>query len=221
MLRQNLDMDADRQLTDELLLGASLPLPDLSRGRDRLMAEVRRCRTSREERPAMRFSLSRKSFAFAAAGLLAVGAIGTVGTSGGVSDVAGNVGDVLAALNVTDRTPDVADEHIDAIEQPDGAPDGAGSSGLDEHANDNASEGADNADDGINNSSASETGLDNAADNASEGSGNADAEHGSGDLPDPADGALEEVDPGPPADSPAEEHTDLPEQAGDPPVPFD
>jgi hypothetical protein len=203
----------------ERLFATPTPVPeaDLSRGQERLMAALWHARTSvKGERPAMHISLSRKGFAFASAGLLAVGAVGTVGASGGVSDAAGNVGDVLAALHVTDRTPDVADEHIDAIEQPD-APSGHEQAGEpSENANDNASEGADNADDGIGNSSASENGLDHAAENASEGSGNADSEHGPTALPTQAigDGNSE---PGVPDNANVPPDVDLPDDATDPP----
>ena len=52
-----------------------------------------------------------------------------------------------------------------------------------EDANDNASDGAANADDGINNSNASDAGLEHASDDAAEGAGNAEGEHGPEALP--------------------------------------
>ena len=77
----------------------------------------------------LRHLLNKRTIATAGAALILVGAAATVGAAGGVSDVAGNVEDVLDALHITDRTSVVAGEHIDAIEQPDvagGQPDGLG-----------------------------------------------------------------------------------------------
>ena len=77
----------------------------------------------------LRQLLSKRTIAVAGAAIILVGAAATVGAAGGVSEVAGNVEDVLDALQITDRTPVVANEHIDAIEQPDiagGQPDGLG-----------------------------------------------------------------------------------------------
>ena len=88
-----------------------VPEADLSRGETLLLAAVRHARGAaiEKERRSMRFNFfNKRGFAFAVAGALALGTVGAVGASGGVSDVAGNVGDVLAALNVTDRTPDAA-----------------------------------------------------------------------------------------------------------------
>lgn len=240
--RRTTDMSDDTALIERLLAaGQSVQPGHAEEGRERLLRAVAQRRaTSRpwkERTPVFDLLLGKKRLAFIAAGVLAVGAAGAVGASGGVSDAAGNVNDVLAALNITDKTPDVADEHIDAIEQPGGAEDADAS--VNESANENASEGADNADDGINNSNASDEGLDHAADNASEGAGNADAasdglpeqadERADGapgteganvpDLPDAADDALDDVDPGVPADAPADDHADLPDEANDPPVP--
>jgi hypothetical protein len=207
-------------------LRATLPVvpeTDLWRGEAKLLAAVRRCRDARtelsKEQRSMRFAFSKKAFALTAAGVLALGAAGAVGASGGVSDAAGNVGDVLAALHVTDRTPDVADEHIDAIEQPNGEP-GAQDG---EQANDNAAEGADNADDGINNSNASDNGLDHAADNAFEGAGNAEGEHGLGALPHQADEHADDaganaadIEPGVSDNANVPPDVDLPDQALEP-----
>lgn len=51
------------------------------------------------------------SLAAVGAGVLLVGGTIGVGASGGVSEFASNVSDVLVALNITDCTPDQADEH--------------------------------------------------------------------------------------------------------------
>jgi hypothetical protein len=119
-------------------------------------------------------------------GLLATLAAGGVAAaSAGVSDVAGDVSGVLSALEITDRTPDAADEHIDAISKPDTPAGGGQSNGPDDNANDNAEEGAENANDGIGNSQASEQGLDHANDNAFDGSSN--AEDGAANRSDVAD----------------------------------
>ena len=217
------DSAGDDALIEKLLATPTpFPEPDLWRSEARLLAEVRRCQQARagarKERRGMPFVLTRKGFTLAAAGVLALGAASTAGASGGVSDAAGNVGDVLAALHVTDRTPDAADEHIDAIEQPDGQ---SGAQG--DEANGNASEGAENADDGINNSNASDEGLDHAADNASEGAGNADGEHGPSALPTQANEHTEDgaessnVEPGVSDNSSVPPDVELPDEATDPP----
>lgn len=213
------DTSGDAALIERLQsAGLSLQPGHVEESRERLFLAVAQQRAASrpvKERAVFDLLLGKKRLALVAADVLAIGAVGAVGASGGVSDAAGNVNDVLAALNITDKTPDVADGHIDAIEQPDGAGEDAN-----DNANENASDGAENADDGINNGDASDTGLDNAADNASDGSGNADdAPDGLPDLPDDADGALDDVDPGVPADAPVDDHADLPDEASDPPVP--
>lgn len=214
------DMPDDADLIEALRSASqSLQPYHVEEGRERLLRAVaeQRAATRRTQKASPMFDLllGRKRLALVAAGVLAVGAASAVGASGGVSDAAGNVNDVLAALHVTDKTPDVADEQIDAIEQPDGGPEGSDAS-----ANENASEGADNADDGINNSNASDTGGDHAADNASEGSGNADsAPDGLPEQADEhADDAADNPDPGVSEDVPANDNADLPDQAEDPPA---
>lgn len=168
----------EEALIDAIRLGVSVPFPSqptLRAGEARLEAALHAMRAGAHEieHRTMRSRLGMRGVAIVGAGALLLGAAGTVGAAGGVSDVAGNVDDVLAALNVTDRAPDQADGHIEAIEQHDS--EGGSSTGGDpnDNANDNADD-ADNADDGINNSNASDTGLDHASDNASEGSGNAE-----------------------------------------------
>lgn len=208
---------ADDSLAAHLTLSAHTPpAPDLTRGQTRLLDEVRRRRLALtnkgQARRTMPFTFGKKEFAVATAGVLALATVGVVGASGGVSDAAGDVGDVLAALHITDRAPDSADEHIDAIEQP--ADEGVGEPA--DEANDNASEGAENADDGINNSSASETGLDNAADNAFEGADNADGDHAPDALPEQADEHADDAGsagPGVPDHAGVPDDVELPDQA--------
>jgi len=181
------DTSGDAALIERLQsAGLSLQPGHVEGGRERLLRAVAQRRAaSRPARTVFDLLLGKKRLALVAAGVLAIGAVGAVGASGGVSDAAGNVNDVLAALHITN-----------------------------DNANENASEGADNADDGINN------GNENAADgadNASDGSDNADGAHDG--LPDAAEDALDDADPGVPEDAPANDHADLPDQAGDPPVP--
>jgi hypothetical protein len=218
------DTSDDSALIERLQsLTSSLQPGQVEAGRERLLravAERRAASSPRERTTPLALMLGRKRLALVAAGVLAIGTAGAVGASGGVSDAAGNVNDVLAALHVTDRTPDVADEHINDGGQPGEGGDASGAS-PDENANDNASGGAGNADDGINNGSASDAGLDHAADNATDGSENADGAHDGlpGEASDHADDAVDDADPGVPADAPANDHADLPDEAGDPPVP--
>lgn len=122
--------------------------------------------------------------ALAAAAIFAGGAA-TVGASGGVSAVAGNVSQVLQTLHITDKTPDQADSHIEdagsnasADATPAAGKDG-GLSNAEQHADDNAahglqnaSEGSDNAGQGIHN--ANPNGLDHANSNATDGPSNGD-----------------------------------------------
>ena len=172
-------------------------------GRPQLLSLVARKQSLHPlEGEASVFNLLKKSprtVAFAAAAVLFAGAAVGVSAAGGVSDVAGNVADVLAKLDITDRTPDEADGHIDAIQQPEG--NGEAADGLEtanenanenaEHGLDTAADGADNAGDGIDN--ASEQGPENADERAFDGADNADvelpdaADNGDVELPDAAD----------------------------------
>ena len=85
-----------------------------------------------------------RAVAVAGAAVILVGAVATVGAAGGVSDVAGNVDDVLAALQITDRMPSAK---ADVCHVPSDNPDNAhtisvGEGGLDEHLAHGDSEGA-------------------------------------------------------------------------------
>ncbi|MDP9236936.1 MAG: hypothetical protein M3P30_05990 [Chloroflexota bacterium] len=198
--------------------------PDSDAPRVRLLHEVARHRAmnSTKESPGMlNLLLGRKRLALAAAVVVFGGAATAASAAHGVSDVAGSPAAVLEALHITDRTPDVADGHIDAIDGGQAENEDADSpdaNSPNEHANDNASEGAGNADDGINNSNASDTGLGHASPNASNGSGNADGPT----LPDQAsdratDATTSSDHPG------ATDHGqsgDHPETPAGPPVPF-
>jgi hypothetical protein len=190
--------EADREFTARLArLAARIEPTDPSAQRAQLLALVvrKRSQTKKEERPPMRRLLQKKTVALAGAAALLVSATATVGAAGGVSEVAGNVQDVLAALSVTDRTPAEADIHIDAIEQPEPQGDGAGPDTGTDHADENAQHGldtaaerGDNAGDGMQN--ASDQGLDNADEHALDAPGGeppaADPEQADVELPEEA-----------------------------------
>jgi hypothetical protein len=167
---------AHRQVIDDLnQLATHIQPTNSAADRAKLLSLLaeKRIRQTREETPMIQKLLQKRTAAFAGAAVLLVGAALSAGAApGGVSDVAGNVQDVLAALNITDRTPDAADGHIEDIQQPEGTGEGLDTAGA--HANDaaqhgldTAAEGADNAGDGIEN--ASDEGLDHANENALDG----------------------------------------------------
>jgi len=176
---QDADSEAEAALISRLQALMASPDPQRAgEGRARLLSEVASRRNSSpqssQRTPVLDLLLGRKRLALAAIAVVALGAAGAVGASGGVNDSAGNVGAVLDALHITDRTPDQADSHIEDAG-------GAGTNSPDGNADDNASEGSGNSDDGINNSNAADEGLENADDNASEGSGNAEDGAANGD----------------------------------------
>lgn len=162
------------------------------------------------------YVLAHKGLALIAAGVLSVGAVGAVGASGGAGVMTDGVGEVLAALNIKEKAAEESHEHIDAIEHPE-LPGAAASS------EDASADGVEKAGGGIDNSNASETGLENAADNAFEGAGNADGALDSlpeqvndlpvtPELPEAATEALDGIDPEIP-------EVELPDAAGGAPVP--
>ena len=179
----------DQNLIDQLTqLSASAAPSDPSLERGKLLSRVAELKSAEStvEVPIMRKILQKRTLAAVGAAVILVAGAATVGATGGVSDVAGNVGDVLAALNITDKTPDEADGQIDANEQPDVADDHEG--GLDtatEDADENAQHGLDHATDETANVSDgnenAEHGLDHASDAAPDGPNN-DGEH-PGDVP--------------------------------------
>ena len=154
-------------------------------GRATLLTQVARkksCARDEERTPMIGRLLTGRALALlATAGIFAGGAV-TVGASGGVSGAAGNVNDVLAALHVTDRTPNQADAHLDNIDQPDGSgkPDaasatpGGGRSNAGQRADDNAGHGLQNATEAAGNAgqgiqNAAPRGLDHANGHATDG----------------------------------------------------
>ncbi len=152
---------ADRRLMRQLgrLAAASAPV-NPAIGRATLLAAVARERDhlqDRERRPAIGRLLTGRALALVATAGIFAGGAAAVGASGGVQNAAGNAGDVLAALHVTERTPDQADTHLEDIQQPDGsgkpadvppAGHGGGPSNAEQHATDNADHGLQNAADG-------------------------------------------------------------------------
>ena len=124
----------DQKLIAQLTqLSASAAPSDPSLERGKLLSRVAELKSAEPtmEVPIMRKMLQKRTLAAFGAVVVLVAGAATVGASGGVSDAAGNVGDVLAALNIIDKTSDEADGQIDAIEQPDvagGQEDGVGPS---------------------------------------------------------------------------------------------
>ncbi|MCH8948991.1 MAG: hypothetical protein IIB87_01275 [Chloroflexi bacterium] len=184
----------DQKLIAQLTqLSASAAPSDPSPERGKLLSRVAEMKSAEAamEAPIMRKILQMRTLAAVGAAVVLVAGAATVGASGGVSDAAGNVGDVLAALNIIDKTPDEADGQIDAIGQPDVAGDHEG--GLDtatEQANENAEHGLDHANDaaldGPNNGEAHPADVPlptQANEHATDGAANADGV----ELPDQAD----------------------------------
>ena len=130
-LEASRQFEADQHLIDQLSeLASSVSPADAALQRGELLSRLAKERKGRQEEslPMLRL-LNKRAIAVAGAALILVGAAATVGAAGGVSNVAGNVENVLDALQIIDRTPDVADGDNDAIEQPDvagGSPDGHG-----------------------------------------------------------------------------------------------
>ena len=125
----------DQKLIAQLTqLSASAAPSDPSPERGKLLSRVAELKSAEAAMgvPIMRKMLQMRTLAALGAAVVLVAGAATVGASGGVSDAAGNVGDVLAALNIIDKTPDEAPGHItDAMDQPDvagGPPDGLGPS---------------------------------------------------------------------------------------------
>ena len=165
---------ADEKLIAQMTrLAAQTEPNETSLARATLLARVARKKShSEEEMPMIRQLFQKRTIAVAAAATLLLGAAVTVGAAGGVSDVAGNVADVLDELNIIDRTPDQADTHIDGIQQPDGQESAAdGMETANDHADGNASDGLGTAADAQN----QEVALpDEASDNAEDGAANGD-----------------------------------------------
>ena len=170
--------EADQELTSQLSqLAASVQPIDASLKREALLARVRERKSLQvEERlPAFRQLFQKRTLVAGGAAVLLLGAAATVGASGGVSDVAGNVEDVLEALQIMDKGPDA--EHPDVSGGQEEGLEHAGEHANEnaEHGLDNAAEGSDNAGDGIGNASdqgqeqASETALDGPSGPNSEG----------------------------------------------------
>ena len=65
-----------------------------------------------ETLPILMQTFRKRALAVAGAVVILVGAAATAGAVGGVSDVTGNVDDIFAALQITDRTPKVDVCHI-------------------------------------------------------------------------------------------------------------
>jgi hypothetical protein len=211
--------EADQDMMRSLIgLAGRLEPPAATDHRAQFLILVDRARgtATPEARPVLPQAGKKRLLVLAGAAVLATAAATGVSAAGRVSEVTGNVQDVLEALNITDRTPDAADVHIDDIPQPNGAENPVGGpNNAGEHANDNAqhgldtaAEGGENAGDGIQN--ASDEGLEHADDHALDGpnEGLVDPDGGqqpSLDLPD------ETVEP----DGPQGSHGDLPDEAND------
>ncbi len=91
--------------------------------------------------PILMQTFRKRALAVAGAAVILVGAAATAGAAGGVSDVTGNVDDIFAALQITDRTPKVDVCHIPS-DDPDNAHSiSVGESALDEHLAHGDSEG--------------------------------------------------------------------------------
>jgi hypothetical protein len=211
-------LDADTEVRVELArLAGLMRASDASRQRAELLMLVadKKGQAMKEERPLIRTLLHKRTIALAGAAVLLAGAAGAVGAAGGVSEVAGNVRDVLTALDITARTPDQADVHLDAIAQSDAAAQSLDTAGehADEHADHglaNAAERGDNAGDGIQN--ASEQGLSHANDQALDGPGGGGPDGADADPPDQAnDNAGEGA--GNAGDGAANGNVDLPDEA--------
>ena len=220
--------EADQELITRLTqLAAQAEPADPALQRATLLARVARKKSQPEEEiPMIRQLLQKRTVAVVAAATLLLGGAVGVGATGGVSDVAGNVADVLAELNITDRTPDAAYAQIDAIQQPDGpaSPDASGSAvdGMETangHADDNASDGLGTAADAQN----QEVDLpEEASGNAADGANNADdgAENGDVELPAAADAAANNADVDLPAEAEAgaangDDNPSLPDEVPD------
>ena len=209
--------EADQQLTGQLSqMASSMQELDPSSERETLLSRVAEQKSLRqtEKVPMLKQLFQKRTMAMAGAAVLALGAVATVGAAGGVSDVAGSVNDVLAALQITDRGPDA--EH--PAEHPDvSSGQQAGLDDTDDNADNglgNAAEGSDNAGQGIDN--ASDQGRDNANDNALDGPSRPDGEgptlptqanDHAADGPNNAENATPEL--------PDQAAPDLPDQAND------
>ena len=165
--------EADRELTGQLTqLAASVQLIDASPEREALLARVREKKSLQVEKelPMFKQLLQKRTLVAAGAAVLLLGAAATVGAAGGVSNVAGNVEDVLETLRIMDKGPDGEGPGI-AGGQEDGLDNASENANENaEHGLDTAAEGSDNAGDGIEN--ASDQGLDHANENALDGPNN-------------------------------------------------
>ena len=162
--------EADRELTGQLTqLAASVQPIDASPEREALLARVREKKSLQVEKglPVFKRLLNTRTLVAAGAAVLLLGAAATVGASGGVSEVAGSVNDVLAALRITDKGPDGEGPEIAGGQEEGLANASENANENAEHGLDNAAEGSDNAGQGIEN--ASDQGLAHANDNALDG----------------------------------------------------
>ncbi len=128
--------EADQELTGQLTqLAASVQPIDAPPEREALLARVREKKSLPVEKglPVFKQLLNTRALLAAGAAVLLLGAAATVGASGGVSEVAGNVEDVLGALQITSGSSNVEVCHV-----PEDNPDNAhtisvGEGALDEH----------------------------------------------------------------------------------------
>ncbi|MCH8816085.1 MAG: hypothetical protein IH957_13535 [Chloroflexi bacterium] len=128
--------EADQELTSQLSqLAASVQPIDAPPEREALLARVREKKSLPVEKglPVFKQLLNTRTLVAAGAAVLLLGAAATVGASGGVSEIAGNVEDVLDALQITSGSSTVEVCHV-----PDENPGNAhtisvGEGALDEH----------------------------------------------------------------------------------------